>query len=251
METLTWLQKKSFLYKVLLAGAGLCVGIGLALYWFAAHRGPDAAMQRVFKEIPTITTYSQTIETQTLYSGELLAISGIYEVDYPHKAYAAYSTTTLFASIDNKPHAFTTDEITIGDNVYAKIDTTDPLLKPTIKRIPTWQHFSATSIPAQFTGAVIAGPIEDTLQILSDNGAYLSLIKQAGPHYTFKLSGVSPKEDGPLMALLSRVATGTVEVWIDPQTTQVQELVFTNYPFVSTTTISDINALLPITAPVQ
>jgi len=204
-------------------------------------------MMRVLEAIPSVTTYDQQIETRTTVSGRTLDIAGNYAVDYPDHAYAAYSTTTLV--IDGVPHSFTHANIAVGDDVYLRIDTDDPLLARSINRIPFWTHYTAGKIPPQLSGIAIAGPIEDTLQILGANGAYLHLIRHSGTHYTFVLSGISPKDGGALTALMTRIATGTVDVWIDPAHDTVTQIVFTSLPFVSTSTITQVNAPLTITPP--
>ena len=173
--------------------------------------------------------------------------------------FASYSTTTLNIKGDPRDHVFTHQNIVISASLYTKIETSDPLLKDSIRSSPTWNHFTKENIPKDFQGIAVAGPIEDNLQILGENGTLLTLTKKWGTvhwgnesllRYTFKLSGHTPPANGALQALLARVdKSGTVDVWIDPRTSLPRYLLLQNPPYYSTTTIEDINATAPILPP--
>ena len=225
------------------------------------HKDFDLPLQKALAAVPSISAYSQHDETQTQISDRRLQIVGVYDVDTAHRSFASYSTTTLFLPGSPAGHSFSHWDIAIGDDVYIKIDTTDKLLSNSIQRFPQWKHFVSNAIPAKYASIAIVGPIQDNLTLLAQNGAYLSLVKKWGPapwgdesllRYTFKLSGKTADiPGGPLSALVSHIGrTGTVDVWVDPKSFAVRHLVFSNPPYVSTSTISNINALQPIVAPI-
>ena len=219
----------------------------------------DAPMQKALALVSTITSYSQQVDTQVKFPDRLLKITGIYAVDTPNKNYLSYSTTTLLIAGDPREHTFTHQDISIGDTVYNKVETSDPLLKSSIKSNPSWRSFKSNAIPASLANIIIAGPIQDNLAILSKNGAFLSLIKKSSQvawdgntflRYTFTLSSnVSKVGNGPLSAIVGRIGPGTIDVWINPSTYLVQHMVFTNGSYISTTTIGSVNTPLFITAP--
>ena len=219
----------------------------------------DAAMQQALSKVSSITSYSQVVETQTRIGNRTLHIVGTYDVDTAQGRYASYSTTTLCIGADPTGHSFTHDDIALGHDVYLKIDSADPLLRSSMQRVPQWEHFTSDAIPQNLTDIAIAGPIQDNIAILGHHGDYLSLLHAHGlvqwgdaslVRYTFTLSRQAASvRDGPLNALIGRVGPGTIDVWIDPQSFEVRHLLFTNPPYISTTTISGINTPPSITAP--
>ena len=220
----------------------------------------DPPIQKAFALIPSITSYSQAVETQMQFSDRSLKITGIYAVDHSNKRFSSYSTTTLFIPGDTSGHSFTHQNISIGDTVYNRVQTSDKLLQSSIQSSPKWRNFKNTAIPVKLADIVIAGPIQDNLAILSQNGLYLTLTHKSGQvmvgsepllRYTFKLSDkTSGLGEGALNAIVNRIGSqGTIDVWIDPTHFEVHQLLFTNYPYISTTTISDTNTPLQILAP--
>lgn len=218
-------------------------------------------MQKALALIPSVTSYSQYVETQIKIDNRTLRIVGIYTVDNATKQFASYSTTTLLIGNDAKPHIFTHQNIAAGDTVYFKIESQDALLKSSIQSSPHWRSFKNSEIPKNFTSIAIAGPIQDNLAVLSERGTYITLQRNSGTtqwgeesllRYTFILSKKAfAVSDGPLNALVQRIGQqGTVDVWIDPQSFKVRHMVFANAPYFSTTTISHLNTPLPFEIPV-
>jgi hypothetical protein len=146
--------------------------------------------------------------------------------------------------------SFTLQDVSIGRDVYVKIDTDSPALAKTIPASPQWRHFDALGIPPQFEGIATAGPILDNLRIFSEKGAYLDFQHKVGPEtigelslvrYTFRLSSRRPADpDDSLVSIMDEIADGTVEVWIDPDH-MVRMLSFRSPGYSSTTTLSAID----------
>ncbi len=249
--------------SVVAALALVAVSVGAWCVFQLTHTsqsGLDAPIRHAFAKVPSVTSYTQYVETRTKIGDRTLQIVGTYDVDHAQQRFGSYSTTTLFIGADTIGHSFTHWDVSIGNDVYIKVDSRDPVLQASIQRTPQWKHFTDTTIPGNYTSIAIAGPIQDNLTLLAQNGAYLSLLKNHGLErwgnepllrYTFTLSksafGIS---DGPLNALVGRIGkNGTVDVWIDPHSFDVRYLLFTSDPYFSTTTISHINTPLPIDAP--
>ncbi len=245
-----------FSRKALIAGGISFFGGILFLFWLLHYISSrdqllDSPIQKSLAQIQTITSYTQDIQTETKIDTKSLVIKGLYINDYKNNTYLSYSTTTLVVAGDATPHLFTHQNISQGDTIYLRVQTQDLLLKNSIQSTSEWQKFKNTSIPQKFAGIAIAGPIQDNLSLLSQNGAYLILHKKYGRvrfkdetllRYTFSLSKKTATiPEGPLRAVVGRIGSGTIDVWIDPQNFQVRHLLFTNTPYISTTTISNIN----------
>ncbi len=260
-------MKKQFSKKTLLISGAiglLFLGLGawlLHLITQSAQVAADVPMQKALARVPSIHSYTQYVETQTKVDDRRLQIVGVYSVDTEQKQYASYSTTTLFIGSDPRAHTFVHQNIAIGDDVYLKIETADPALQASIQTTKSWQSFKSNAIPKNFTSIAIAGPLQDNIEVLGKNGAYLVPVASFGAvqwgaesllRYTFRLSQKAfAVSDGPLNSLVLRVGhTGTVDVWIDPKNFAVRYLVFANVPYLSTTTITNINALLPLAPPI-
>lgn len=243
-------------------GAGLVIlGVSL-LYIFYSTGKPaaDAPLKRAFEAAASTNSYTQLVETEAYFKDRRLYITGTYAVDASRRAYAALSTTTLFVAGDPVGHVFTHENISIGEDIYTRVTTTDSLLKKAIQQLPSWQHFTSVSIPKQLFGIAVAGPIQDNLRILADSGKWLSLEKKPREetlngeellHYTFSLSGAHPESAGALDAILQRIGSrGVVDAWIDPHTSQPRYLRFMNREYVSTTTLLYPDPSTPIEAPI-
>ncbi len=250
--------------KLAVIGAIVVIGlIGIASYYYyvqSTRLSIDLPLQKAFTNTSSITTYDQVVETRAEFPDRSLAISGIYGVDTAKRSYSSYSTTTLTIHGDLQGHVFTHKNIAIGSDVYVKVETADKLLSASIKNGPMWQHFTATTIPHEFSSIAIPGPIQDNLSLMSDNGKWLTLIKKSGSeklgsstllHYVFRLSGKGPNSEGALNAMILRITpTGTIDVWIDPATSMPRYLRFMNSTYVSTTTLQYTDPPTPIVAPI-
>lgn len=235
---------------VVLVAVGIAVTIALAYHarLFPWQERMDAPILSAIAKASALTMYSQRVETRLTLPDRSLSISGIYHVDRSHSAFEALSTTTLGGA--GPGLVFTLHNISLGDQVYVKVETPSPLLAKSIPASPQWRHFSARGIPPQFTGIAIAGPILDNLLIFSENGAYLSFEHKVGAEafgdtqlarYTFRLSDKIPTDaQGTLAAILDHIGTGTVEVWVDESAEEVRGLSFRAVGYSSTTTLSHL-----------
>jgi hypothetical protein len=229
--------------------------------FFPSYETADITIIKAIKSVSNIKSYGQQVQTQTAFSDRSLKIIGTYLVDTPDQKFASYSTTSLFITGDPRPHVFTHEDIAIKDDVFFRVQTIDPFLIATIKNHTNWGYYKNGTIPKEDASIAIAGPLQDNLAIFSDNGQYLTNTKKIGievingqtlTHYTFTLSKKAfTVGDGPLNAVVGRVGKdGVINVWINPSTFAVEQLLFTNAPYFSTTTIFSINAPLPIVAPI-
>ena len=245
---------------LILGGFALCA---LLAKLYLTHPTPftqDPLLRSAMTRIKAINSYRQTVDTDIQFPTRKLRIIGTYDVDNAQQRYASLSTTTLFSGARSKGADFTLANISIGPDIYTRIETNSPELKRTIPATTTWQHFTKGSIPLLYTGIAIAGPVLDNLRIFEHDGAYLTLTSAPSAaywgteyltRYSFAPAHVAPAaSDGTLAALLSRIsATGTIDVWIDSQKT-VRYLVFQNENYHSTTTLSDYNTAFPIVSPI-
>jgi hypothetical protein len=247
-------------------GIILAVICGLILAGYGAYmlkraHDLDVAVQDILLWIPTVTTYTQFVDTEMQFPDRLLQITGTYHIDSLQERYASHSTSTLTipdGPDDNRKHSFTLENISIGNDVYTKIETDSPVLQTTIPHSPEWRHFTRTTIPENFQSISIPGPFLDNLRIFSESGTYIDPVAvgeseehdgQTLTRYLFRISGTMPEESGPLMAILERIGPdGTIVAWVD-DVFAIRQLVFENDTYRSTTTVADINSGSPIEAP--
>lgn len=253
----------SISYRFLAAGATLALVItafGTYTWWISRPGGPalDPLMHSAFSRAEDVKTYLQYVDTTIAFPDRTLVITGRYLSNEPAMTYDAISTTTLgIPGVDERP-SFRLHTISIGTDVYVTIASESPLLRGSIP-VTDWKHFKADTIPPELTGIAISGPVLDNLQLLKGHGRYLRLAESVGARswgtstlsvYRFTLSGSRPSETGTVTALMDRIATGTVDLWVDPATADVRHMVFSNDPYYSTTTLSAMNAVPEVVPPI-
>ncbi len=233
-------------------------------YFFLEYRFQssfDANLRRALKAVQKPHTYEVAVETSTALSGRYIDVLGLYRLDFDADRYASYATTTITNPQEKPPNnrqSFTLQNLSIGDDIFVKIETDSPQLKKTIPQSPQWQHFQSTTIPEQFKGIAIDGPVLDSLSLLSKRGAYLSL--EGAPAmrefasstfrvYMFKLSGKNPSSGGgTLQSLMGHIGTGTVSIWLN-ESDSVHLIHMQGEGYSSTTTVLSINIPLYLAAP--
>ncbi len=253
--------------KYLLRGLGLLLllaVIGLAVAEYADRKAHefDEPLIKTLEGIRSIQSYSQYVDTTTVVSDRPLRVFGWYIVDHGTRSYATFSTTTLRVPdgvLGAGNHDFTHDNIAIGDTVYVKIDTDSEFLKPSINDSHEWHRFERDRIPETYKNIAIAGPILDNLRIFANNAAHLELVKKYGletvgleqlRHYRFKLKSVVPDES-TVGALAERLGSeGTIDIWIDDDSSTIRRMYFARDPYTSTTTLSAFNEVPVITPPI-
>jgi len=225
---------------------------------FIKPLAPDETLLQAYRNAVQVHSYAENVDTEVQIAGRILSIRGLYLVDDGNLRYASVATTTLIDPGSTRRQSFTVHNISIGSDVYSLISTPDDSLREAIRADATWHHYKSTAIPADLSGIVIAGPILDNLKIMSQNGAYLTLIAKKAPDpkthlapYTFTLSPVAPQAGGVLETLAARIGSGTIHAWIDVRDSTVRQLAFNAANYHSTTTFSRFNEDLPIEAPPQ
>lgn len=240
-------------------GSFLVILLGIAGYFgyrISSDRPivPDQRLLDALVEIAAVHSYTQEVKTVAEFPSRRLEISGIYLVDRAAGSYDSLATTTLILEDQKQRVSFTLHNISIGADVYTRVESGDEALETTIPLGTEWHHFRSNSIPEEYIGISIPGPILDNLRILSEEGRYVHLIQppeeESGRYrYIFELSGETPPPPGGnLQALIDRIGDGTISVWITASST-VEQLVFDAATYHSTTSVSRINDRLDIAAP--
>jgi|CXWL01.1.fsa_nt_gi hypothetical protein len=253
--------KQALLAVGVLLGSLLLVGV---LYYLRSSDTPplDALMEKVLDQVAATHAYTQHVETDIDLEGRHMRVVGVYDIDASVGSFASHSTTTF--SIPDAPpkerdHVFTLENISIGDDVYTKIQTNSKLLQSTIPHSLDWKHFRKNAIPPQFVNIATPEPILDNLSLFGAHGKYIALVKNYGEeerggetlsHYTFKLSEHASGAGGAVGALAERLGeSGAIDVWVNASGATLRYLEFRNGSYRSTTAISGINNLPPITPP--
>ncbi len=220
----------------------------------------DEHLKSAFTNVERVTSYNQNSQTEIDLSDRRLHIEGVYSLNGPRLEFASIATTSILIPTQNGTvtHSFTLENISIQDDLYTKIDTSSPLLRASIPHGP-WRHFKKNAVPTELKDIAVSGPILDTLLLFSSQGSYVSLITSHGDtmwnqekmrRYTFKLSPeVRALHGGTLETLVGRIATGTVDIWIDREDT-IRHAVLNGDTYHSTTTFSHFNTPPIIVAPI-
>ena len=226
------------------------------------HQRPDTldpAAKKILDQAGSAHSYIAEVETQVNVGNKSLHIIGTYLIDSSANRFASFSTTTLLSSKGRDTESsFTLGNISIGDDVYTRIQTSSPALMKTIQHSATWQHFKSNAIPPSYVGIATPGPVLDNLLLVGENQRYLTFVKKSSERknghvvqrYTFKLSKTIAKAGGTLEALSGRITSdGIIDIWIDTASSTLLSLIFTNNTYHSTTTVSMLNAPLSILPP--
>lgn len=217
----------------------------------------DPSFERTIERIPSISSHHEYVETQVEISDRILTIEGVYLSDRQNGAYAGYSTTTITLPdlpLDRRTHTFTHANISVGPDVYTRIQTSSSFLKESIPHSDTWQHFKRSEIPRAFADIAVPGPIIENLRFLDQRGAYLRLIKSGSDalegreYHTFTFELTGKEAEGNLQTVMDRIGDGTVELWADKDTDLPHRMVFRGPGYWATTTFSFVNNG-PITPP--
>lgn len=231
-------------------------------YYLQPHELEDALLQKTFAGIASIATYTQSVETEINLSDRNLVVRGEYYLNGPENRFQSIATTTLRVPQGRKieEHSFTLQNISIGDDIYSKIETESPLLQETIPHSANWRHFTKGHIPDEFADIAVSGPILDNLLLFSQGGAFLVPRESYGEEmlgaerlarYSFTLSESVRRIGGTLGTLVGRIGeSGRVDVWIDPSSATLRQAVFTGENYHSTTTFSAMNIPHEIRAPI-
>lgn len=231
-------------------------------YYFLTKKPEiDAPMTAVLQKVSEADVYTQFVETEFVVGMRHFAIKGTYRNNSTEGRYESVSTTTLmFLDSPSEPlHSFTLHNISVGNEIYTKLETESELLKKTVPLSKEWQRFTRGAVPDAFADIAVSGPVLDNIRILDKEGMYLALTEspydetwgeETLRRYHFVLSDAAEaKVGGTLETLFARVGDGSVDVWIDAQAGEVRYIRFENPPYYSTTTLSFGNSLPAIAAP--
>lgn len=245
---------------VLIGGMSLViVSVAGYLVWHMM-RPFDATMKTVLAKNEAIKSYVANVKTTSAGTDRTIVVDGIYTIDRARGAFASFSTTTLSAETLKKPLIFSVNDISIGADVYTKVESNNPSFKLSVPVSSKWLHFKAPAIPMDYANVAVNGPILDNLRILDSEGAYIWPLK--GPEtatwatetlakYTLRLSGKTPPLDnGTLRSLSEHIGkNGTIELWIDTNAAEIRHMVFQGDSYRSTTTISSLNSPVVVEVP--
>ena len=238
--------------KVIYAGITVCIVIG-AVYWgYTSYlsKVENEALAKLYASVDAITYYVQEVETELEVSGRIVRVEGRYENNLPRSYFASYATTTL-TQPDSKPYSFGLSNIAFGDDVYFKLERITGDLPSAAPMSPEWRRFTKGTIPDEYRGIAVSGPILDNLVVLRNSGKSLTHLRTTKEDRAFNEPltrfeyALSPRrgEEAPtLAAIRDRLGgAGTVFVWTDEGVTSVRYIVLTHDGYVSTTTIKAVN----------
>lgn len=249
-----------FRIKIVTLGAVLAVLLGGYIYRTTRPAPPDPLLQAVFAKASAVEQYAQEDRTEALVGDRRLVIRGTYLVDRAHNSYASVATTTVYTPPQKTGQSFTLSNISIGNEVYSKMEVGGVAPHTSIPSEETWHRFASNAIPDDYVGIAVPGPLLDDLRLFSENGSYLTLMEQlpaptasSSPlGYRFRLSGkLPPSPGGTLEALIGHIGTGTIDAWIQPWDATIQTIAIHAVGYHATATLSRFDEALSIEAPVE
>ncbi len=237
----------------------LCACAGGA--WWYLNRGPqlDALMREAFDQADAVVAYAQAVETETMIEDRRIRVLGDYRIDDENKRYSSRATTTLTLP-DGTSHSFTLHTVTIGEDMFTKVQSHSAGINLTVPSSPDWKKFRTTSIPTEYREIATPRPPLDNIALFRSGGKFLvindgrrdeSMDGEMLAHYTFNLSSRAfTEETGPVSMIAERVGVhGTIDVWVHEGTATIRRILLSNDPYFSTTTLRFINALPRIENP--
>lgn len=233
---------------------------GVYLYRVSHPAPPDPLLVSTFEKASQVFSYAQEDRTEALVGDRRLVIRGTYLVDRARNRYASVSTTTVYAPPQKTGQSFTLSNISIGSDVFSRMETGGVAPGTSVPASSQWHRFSSNAIPEEYLGIAVPGPLLDQLRLFAEKGSYLDFVERlpANPPsdglvgYRFKLSGrAPPSPGGTLEALIQHVGTGTIDAWIDPQDATIRSVIITNVGYRATTSLSRFDETLDIEPPAQ
>ncbi len=212
----------------------------------------DDLLNTALSKVPGINSYSQHVETEDAVSGSIIKVVGDYDLDPKNQRFRSQCETSTFTA--GEEHEFTITNISIRDEIYTLIESTDKFIESRMPEVNEWHHFQKDNIPERYKNIAINGPIMDNLRLFYENGKYIKLVeKHEEGRYSLALSDEAFTESGKQMlgTIVERIGkSGTIDVWINPETFYIEKMKFKNPPYVSTATITNINNVSSINPPV-
>lgn len=219
-------------------------------WWYWTHRSPqlDELILEAFANAELTTAYSQEVETETNIEDRHIRVIGAYVLDDANKRYSSQATTELTLP-DGTVHTFNLHTVTIGDDMYTRVESQSAALNLTVPASREWKNFKTNAIPAEYRDIATPRPPIDNLTLFRKNGEYLT-IKEGrrgedhdGEHlarYSFGLSSLAFTETtGPVSMIAERVGVhGDIDVWVRESDKQIRYIRLSNHPYSSETKIT-------------
>jgi hypothetical protein len=234
-------------------------------YYFFVYSRPDyeKAYEKAVSAVATIKSWNQSTQTETKATDRELYVSGIYTIDHRNKNYSSRSTTTLKINEAGaiSLHNFSFENISVGKDIYINIKTESERLKSTMQTTEGWYLFDKNSIPENFKNIAISGPVMDSLNIFKKNGKYVKIIKSGDSEnlegkncfrYELVLNEKAFTKQGDLELgnMADRIGkAGIIELWINKETSEIEQIMIKNPPYYSISRIRDINKTNEIKPP--
>jgi len=227
--------------------------VSLLVVLFLHLASPSDGFDRLFLEVlaneASKTTYTEHAETEVVVGVKRLRIDGIYRLDPPQGAFGSISTTTV-ADLDQpfskSPNSFVLQNVSLGEDVYFRLDTKSPSLQHLKNANVGWIHVPGNKIPSELSDVAVSGPILDDLALFREKGKYVSSVERIATndrdakqiHYVMKLSGNSAPRGSTLESLFGHVGgSGTIDVWVEEKSALISRIHFSGAGYSSTTTV--------------
>lgn len=235
---------------VLLTILILVLAGGFGAWWYWNNRGPqlDDLIREAFANAELTTAYSQEVVTETDIEDRHIRVAGTYVLDEANKRYSSNASTELTLP-DGIVYSFSLQTITIGDDMYTRVESQSTGLNLTVPASHEWKSFKTNAIPAEYREISTPRPPIDNLTLFRKSGDYLT-IKEGRRHeerdgenlarYTFGLSSLAFTETtGPVSMIAERVGVhGTVDVWVRESDKQIRVIRLSNHPYSSETKVT-------------
>lgn len=242
------------IYAILIVG--LVVGSVYFAYETYTKRVESLALAELYASVDAATVYEQEVETSLRLGDRRIVVRGVYRNNLDEGLYASFATTT-FTTPDAVPYTFALSNVSAGDRIFFRLERVSGEAPSTVPMGPEWHTFDASSIPPEYQGVAVSGPILDNLALFRNGGAAITLLRSYEDDMTFGEPlprfeySMAPRVDGESPALASirsrLLGEGTVSVWTNTSLTGIRHIVFTAPDYTSTTTIKSVN--IPLETP--
>jgi hypothetical protein len=235
---------------VILALVFIVVAIALGAWWYWIHRGPllDELIRGAFANAELTNAYAQEVVTETDIEDRHISVSGEYVLDDANKSFSSRATTELTLP-DGTVHSFNLSTVTLGEDMYTRVQSQSPTLNLTVPVSDEWKHFKTNAIPIEYRDVATPRPPIENLALFKKGSEYLSIKEgrrdeerdgEKLARYTFTLSSRAFIETmGPVSMIAERVGVhGTIDVWVRESDKQIRYIRLANPPYSSNTKIS-------------
>lgn len=242
--------------KIFYAVLVIAVTLGLAYVGYTTYtqKVELEALQRLYSTVDQITSYSQEVETSLMVSDRSIHVVGHYRNDTIESYFASFATTTLTIP-DAEPFVFSLSNVVAKDLMRFRLSHVSGSLLSAAPMSDTWYEFPTDSIPAEYQGIAVPGPISDSLALFRDGGSALTLLKSITEETSFTepltrfdyaLAPQNGSEATHVRAVRERLmGEGVISLWTDPGVTSVRYIVLSGTDYHSTTTIKSVNVPTP------